>query len=108
MTPEYVKKHISPEMMEQMRKEYPNKTDDEIIETMTQVFNQVGSIVIKLVSQVWDVLKEATKNMTAEDFKKYMMKTSKERDQTLDANRYADEVLSEVNKKERNIYGGLE
>lgn len=89
---DYVRNNISPEMMEKFRKEYPNLTDEQIVEAITETFNKVGGIVISLVTQMWDVLKEATKDLTVEDLKQFMEDKKKKEDQddipTLEEYRY--------------------
>lgn len=165
---DYVRKNISPEMMEEFRKEYPNITDEQIVEAVAETFEKVGGIVIRLVTQMWDVLKEATKDLTVEDLKQFMEDKKKKENhddvidsfryslekvtdckyrrvssgdegtncyvcnnpklpahiddrfvddaicgkcksfqRLIDADDYADRILDEVNKKERNIRGGL-
>ena len=117
MTTEYVKRHISPEVMEQMRKEYPNKTDEEIIEAMTKVFNQVGSIVINLVSQVWEVLKETTRGMTEEEIREHFKMRKKKHNLNSDValenalervkketpDEYAERVLRDVERRSKDV-----
>lgn len=117
MTTEYVKRHISPEVMEQMRKEYPNKTDEEIIEAMTKVFNQVGSIVINLVSQVWEVLKETTKGMTEEEIREHFKMRTKKHNLNSDValenalervkhetpDEYAERVLKDIERRSKDV-----
>jgi len=71
MTAEFVKENIKEEMMGQLKKEYPHLTEEQIIENLTDVFNKVGVVVIKLVTDIWDIMKETTKDLTVEELKSF-------------------------------------